>query len=179
LRGEAAVFPTPSTVASASGPGARCFWRRWSRQCRGGSLEALIEPHYPKSGSVRPPYALSTMLRIHCLQQWYGLSDSAMEETLYEIASMRQFAGLSLARAAVPDERMILKFRHLLEPARPGAADLRDNQGAPAGEGVDVAAGHDRRCHVSLRARVRPRTARVNVTRRCIRSARAISFTSA
>jgi putative ABC transport system permease protein len=38
------------------------------------------------------------MLRIHCLQQWYGLSDPAMEEELYEIASMRQFAGLSLAR---------------------------------------------------------------------------------
>jgi len=78
-------------------------------------LEGLIEPHYPKIGGGRPPYALSTMLRIHCLQQWYGLSDPAMEEALYEIASMRQFAGLSLARGAVPDETTILKFRHLLE----------------------------------------------------------------
>jgi len=77
-------------------------------------LEALIEPHYPKVGGGRPPYSLSTMLRIHCLQQWYGLSDPAMEEGLYEIASMRQFAGLSLARGAVPDETTILKFRHLL-----------------------------------------------------------------
>jgi IS5 family transposase len=55
------------------------------------------------------------MLRIHCLQQWYGLSDPAMEEELYEIASMRQFAGLSLARGSVPDETTILNFRHLLE----------------------------------------------------------------
>jgi IS5 family transposase len=55
------------------------------------------------------------MLRIHCLQQWYGLSDPAMEEELYEIASMRQFAGLSLARGTVPDETTILNFRHLLE----------------------------------------------------------------
>jgi IS5 family transposase len=78
-------------------------------------LEALIEPHYPKIGNGRPPYALSAMLRIHCLQQWYGLSDPAMEEALYEIASMRQFAGLSLARGAVPDETTILNFRHLLE----------------------------------------------------------------
>ena len=78
-------------------------------------LEGLIEPHYPKIGGGRPPYALSAMLRIHCLQQWYGLSDPAMEEALYEIASMRQFAGLSLARGAVPDETTILKFRHLLE----------------------------------------------------------------
>src|SRR3954451_3482215 len=55
------------------------------------------------------------MLRIHCLQQWYGLSDQAMEEELYEIASMRQFAGLSLGRGTVPDETTILNFRHLLE----------------------------------------------------------------
>ena len=38
-----------------------------------------------------------------------------MEEELYEIASMRQFAGLSLARGTVPDETTILNFRHLLE----------------------------------------------------------------
>jgi IS5 family transposase len=78
-------------------------------------LEALIAPHYPKAGGGRRPYILATMLRIHCLQQWYGLSDPAMEEELYEIASMRQFAGLSLARGTVPDETTILNFRHLLE----------------------------------------------------------------
>src|SRR6187401_2022063 len=81
----------------------------WSR------LEALIEPHYPKAGGGRRPYALATMLRIHCLQQWYGLSDPAMEEELYEIASMRRFAGLSLSHGTVPDETTILNFRHLLE----------------------------------------------------------------
>jgi IS5 family transposase len=78
-------------------------------------LEALIEPHYPKAGGGRRPYPLATMLRIHCLQQWYGLSDPAMEEELYEIASMRQFARLSLSRGTVPDETTILNFRHLLE----------------------------------------------------------------
>ena len=36
-------------------------------------LEALIEPHCPKGGGGRRRYALATMLRIHCLQQWYGL----------------------------------------------------------------------------------------------------------
>src|SRR6201993_4505570 len=78
-------------------------------------LEGPIAPHYPKAGGGRRPYPLATMLRIHCLQQWYGLSDPAMEEELYEIASMRQFAGLSLARGTVPDETTILNFRHLLE----------------------------------------------------------------
>ncbi|KGE51449.1 hypothetical protein GW15_0214600, partial [Xanthomonas axonopodis pv. vasculorum] len=43
-------------------------------------LLALIEPHYPVSGRPgRQPYALVTMLRIHLLQQWYALSDPAME----------------------------------------------------------------------------------------------------
>ena len=78
------------------------------------SLLAQIEPHYPKSGRGRQPYALETMLRIHFLQQWYALSDPAMEEALYEIASMRQFAKLSLL-AGIPDETTILNFRHLLE----------------------------------------------------------------
>src|SRR5690348_13964057 len=78
-------------------------------------LEALIAPHYPKAGGGRRLYPLSTMLQIHCLRQWYVLRNPAMEEELCEIASMRQFAGLSLARGTVPDETTILNFRHLLE----------------------------------------------------------------
>lgn len=54
------------------------------------------------------------MLRIHLMQNWFGLSDPAMEEALYEVASMRQFAGLSLTRT-IPDETTILNFRRLLE----------------------------------------------------------------
>lgn len=80
-----------------------------------GKLEAVVEPYYPKAGGGRRPYGLSAMLRIHCLQHWYGLSDPAMEESLYEIASMRRFAGLSLTHGSVPDETTILNFRHLLE----------------------------------------------------------------
>lgn len=78
------------------------------------SLMGLIEPFYPVAGSGRPPYPLPTMLRIHLMQNWFGLSDPAMEEALYEVASMRQFASLSLT-GAIPDETTILNFRHLLE----------------------------------------------------------------
>lgn len=79
-------------------------------------LEALIEPHYPRSGRRgRPPIGLSTMLRIHFLQQWYGYSDPAMEDALYEIESMRRFVGVELNEDAIPDETTILKFRRLLE----------------------------------------------------------------
>ena len=77
-------------------------------------LESVIEPHYPKAGNGRKPYPLSSMLRIHCMQQWYSLSDPAMEDALYEIASMRLFAGLSLD-GAIPDHTTIMNFRHLLE----------------------------------------------------------------
>jgi IS5 family transposase len=54
------------------------------------------------------------MLRVHCLQQWYNLSDDATEDSLYEIASMRRFANLLLDKS-IPDHTTIMKFRHLLE----------------------------------------------------------------
>ncbi|MDI9078098.1 IS5-like element ISXo1 family transposase [Xanthomonas oryzae pv. oryzae] len=78
-------------------------------------LLALIEPHYPVSGRPgRQPYALATMLRIHLLQQWYALSDPAMEEALHEIPTLRRFAQLG-GLDNVPDETTILNFRRLLE----------------------------------------------------------------
>lgn len=78
-------------------------------------LEKKITRYYASAGSTggRPAYPLPTMLRVHCLQLFYNLSDPAMEEALYEIASMRRFAGLHLDR--IPDETTILNFRHLLE----------------------------------------------------------------
>ncbi len=52
-------------------------------------LKSVIEPYYPKAGNGRrPPDPLTTTLRIHCIQQWYSMSDHEMENALYEIASM-------------------------------------------------------------------------------------------
>jgi IS5 family transposase len=80
------------------------------------ALLSVIEPHYPTTGRRgRPPMPLATMLRIYFMQQWYALSDPAMEDALYEVESMRRFAGLELTHDAMPDETTILKFRHLLE----------------------------------------------------------------
>lgn len=78
------------------------------------SLLGLIEPFYPVAGRGRHPYPLDTMLRIHLMQNWFGLSDPAMEEALYEITPMRAFAGLSI-NGPIPDETTILNFRRLLE----------------------------------------------------------------
>lgn len=76
-------------------------------------LVALIEPHYPKGEGGRPAYPLMAMLRVHLMQNWFGYSDPAMEEALYETTILRQFAGLNLER--IPDETTILNFRRLLE----------------------------------------------------------------
>ncbi|WP_147461980.1 transposase, partial [Pseudomonas coronafaciens] len=70
----------------------------------------LIEPFYPKAGGGRKPYPLETMLRIHLLQNWFSLSDPAMEEALYETTPMRQFARLTLS-APIPEDTTIMNFR--------------------------------------------------------------------
>ena len=77
----------------------------------------LIEPVYPKVSSKggRPPYPLATMLRIHLMQQWYSLSDLAMEDTLIEVATILRFAGIELISNRIPDQTTILSFRHLIE----------------------------------------------------------------
>ena len=77
-------------------------------------LEERIRPFYPKAGRGRRPYELSTMLRIHCVQLFYNLSDPGMEDMLYEVESVRRFTGLRLS-GPLPDETTILNFRHLLE----------------------------------------------------------------
>jgi len=79
-------------------------------------LVAAIEPVYPKAeGPGRPPVGVERMLRLHCLQQWFTLSDPAVEEALYDSHALRQFVGIDLGREPVPDETTICKFRHLLE----------------------------------------------------------------
>ena len=78
-------------------------------------LIALIDPHYPKGKTGRPPMGIATMLRIHFLQQWFGLSDPAMEEALHDVPLYREFADLEGPMRRLPDESTILRFRHLLE----------------------------------------------------------------
>ena len=78
-------------------------------------LLKLIEPHYPTAGRGRRPYPLESMLRVHLMQNWFALSDPAMEEAHFEFASLRTFAGLQLSEA-IPDDTTILNFRHMNRP---------------------------------------------------------------
>jgi transposase, IS5 family len=83
-----------------------------------GPLVSLIEPHYPKAGNGTQPKPLEQMLRIYFMQNWFNLSDPQAEDSLYDIESMRRFAGIELHGHDIPDESTILRFRHLLEQHR-------------------------------------------------------------
>ena len=78
-------------------------------------LTMLIEPHDPKGKTGRPPFGIATMLRIHCMQQWFGLADPAMEEALHDVPLYCAFASVDAGLTRLPDETTILRFRHLLE----------------------------------------------------------------
>ena len=79
------------------------------------SLEVLIAKYYYAKKLGRPPVPLAKMIRVYCLQQWYGFSDRGAEEALYDMECMRRFCGFILGEHDIPDETTILKFRHLLE----------------------------------------------------------------
>ncbi len=104
------------------------------------ALAARIEPVYPKPGHGRRPYPLAVMLRIHCVQLCYNLSDPAMEDLLYEAESARRFCGLTLA-GPIPDESTILHFRHLLERHQLGETLLETINAHLAGQGLRLQAG--------------------------------------
>src|SRR5665213_4217998 len=144
------------------------------------ALLSRIEPHYPRSGRRgRQPMGLASMFRIYCMQNWFNLSDRQMEDALYEIESMRRFAGFGGVTDALPDETTILNFRHLLEKYNLTVVLLEE---------INVFASRIKDCWyprapwwtpASSMRRVRPRTRRRGATRKCIRPARASSGTLA
>jgi IS5 family transposase len=78
-------------------------------------LVALIAPYMPEGKRGRPPFPVESLLRIHFMQQWFTLSDPAMEEALHDMPLFRDFAGLGGWDDRLPDESTILRFRHVLE----------------------------------------------------------------
>ena len=93
----------------------REFLDEMNRVVPWAALVALVTPHAPAGRRGRPPFPAETMLRIHFMQQWFGLSDPAMEEALFDVPLYREFAGLDSGNVRLPDESTILRFRHLLE----------------------------------------------------------------
>jgi transposase, IS5 family len=88
----------------------------WAALCE------VIEPHYPKAGSGRPPVGLERMLRMYFVQHWFNLADVACEDALLDSTALRRFVGIDLGRERVPDATTLLKFRRLLEKHKLGEA---------------------------------------------------------
>ena len=103
-------------------------------------LEARLRAFYPKAGRGRRPYPLAVMLRIHCVQLFYNLSDPGMEDLLYEAESVRRFVGLKLSEA-LPDETTILNFRHLLEKENLGQGLFEEINGHLESQGLRLREG--------------------------------------
>ena len=116
------------------------FLRRMDGLIPWHRLEARLGPIYPAGERGRPPYPLAMMLRIHCVQLFYNLSDPAMEDALYDSVAVQRFVGLA-ARDPRPDETTILNFRHLLEQHDLGAALLAEVTQHLAARGVRLREG--------------------------------------
>ena len=93
----------------------REFLAEMERVVPWAALVELVAPFAPEGRRGRPPFSVETMLRIHFMQQWFTLSDPAMEEALHDMPLFREFAGLGGWSDRLPDETTILRFRHLLE----------------------------------------------------------------
>ena len=110
------------------------------------ALCALIEPFYPKPGNGRPPVGGEQMLRVYFLQQWFNLSDPAVEEALYGWLAMRRFVGIDLDREPAPDKTTACRFRHLPEQHDLGRAPFDEAQ-RPLAVKAEDCQGYDRRCN--------------------------------
>lgn len=118
----------------------REFLAQMERVVPWAALVELVSPYAPEGKKGRPPFAVQTMLRIHFMQQWFTLSDPAMEEALHDIALFREFAGLGWD-SRLPDESTILRFRHLLEKHKLAEQILATVNELLQGKGLMLKAG--------------------------------------
>ena len=118
----------------------REFLCEMERVVRWAALVELIAPYYPEGKNGRPSFALETMLRVHFMQQWFTLSDPAMEEAFFDIPLYREFAKLD-AHGHLPDESTILRFRHRLEEHKLAEQILVTVNALLAGKGLALKVG--------------------------------------
>ncbi len=105
-------------------------------------LVALIEPFAPEAGRRgQQPFGFEALLRIHFMQQWFNLSDPAMEEALHDVPVFRDFAGLSNWGDALPSDSSILRFRRLLEQHKLAEQILATVNDLLSGQGLLLKAG--------------------------------------
>ena len=153
----------------------REFLAQMERVVPWAALVALVAPYAPEGRKGRPPFAIETMLRIHFMQQWFTLSDPAMEEALHDVPLFREFASLGWD-VQLPDETTILRFRHLLEQHALAEQILTLVNDLLGGKGLLLKAGTMVDATLT-RHRVRRRTRMASATPRCTSPKRASSGT--
>jgi IS5 family transposase len=75
-------------------------------------VEAVLSPLRPGAMGA-PAYPAPVLFKALLLQQWYGLSDVALEEALGDRLSFRRFCGVPLDRK-MPDHSTLWRFRERL-----------------------------------------------------------------
>lgn len=86
----------------------------------------MIRPYYPSGKRGRPPKDIETMLRMYLMQNWFNLSDAAIEDAIYDSYSMRCFMHIDFLTEQVPDSTTLLHFRHLIEKNHIGEQIFKD-----------------------------------------------------
>lgn len=86
----------------------------------------IIQPYYYNNKRGRKPIDLEIMLRMYLMQNWFNLSDEAMEEAIYDSYAMRSFLKINFIDEQVPDATTLLKFRRLLEKHHIGEKIFQD-----------------------------------------------------
>lgn len=103
--------------------GQNAMLERLSGEVKWERFEKLLARLRPQ-GVGRPPYEPLLMLKALLLQQWYALSDAALEEAINDRMSFRRFLGLSLEGPS-PDHTTLCRFRQrLVEEGLSGALFL-------------------------------------------------------
>lgn len=77
-------------------------------------LVGVVQPHWGRGRTGRKATEVELLLRLHCLQLWYNLSDPALEDAVHDRRSFQRFLGLDPLTQTVPDETTVLHFRHVL-----------------------------------------------------------------
>ncbi|MBR3242400.1 MAG: IS5 family transposase [Parasporobacterium sp.] len=101
----------------------------------------LIKDYYPSGKRGRPPRGIETMLRMYLMQNWFNLSDAAIEDAIYDSYAMRSFMHIDFFTEQVPDSTTLLKFRHLLEVHKIGEQIFADVNARLESAGLNMHGG--------------------------------------
>lgn len=117
------------------------FLDEMSRVVPWTALAEIVAPHYRSSGVGRPLTEIALLMRLHCLQLWYNLSDPGLEDAVHDRLSFQRFLGLDPLNQKVPDETTVLNFRRLLETHGLAAAIFARVNAGLAAQGLLVKTG--------------------------------------